>query len=142
MNIQEVMHEKPDRSSAKFEETKVLVVEDQEDMQEMMVTFLRDMGLTRVVAVDNGLQAIRHINRSIGHLDLVICDWNIPQKDGSDVLRELRLLRPDMPFLMVTGRTDMDSVFIAQKLGVTSYLSKPFSAKEFEKRLRTLMSGC
>ncbi len=124
-----------------FEDTKILIVEDQEDMREMMVTMLKDLGLSRVFAVEDGDHAIRYINTSLGHIDLVVCDWNIPKKSGTEVLKELRFLRPDMPFLMVTGRKDMDSVFEAQKLGVSAYLGKPFSAGDFEKKLRLLVRG-
>lgn len=122
-----------------FEQSKILIVEDQDDTRDMMVDMLRHIGIERVSAVADGAHAIRYINRALGHLDLVVCDWNLPKKNGSDVLKELRLLRPDLPFLMVTGRRDMDSVFEAQKLGVSGYLSKPFSAKDFEQKLRKLL---
>ena len=121
-----------------FEDIKILIVEDQDDTREMMVSMLKNIGLRKVFSVEDGAHAMRYIQHSLGHLDMIVCDWNIPEKSGVDVLRELRMLRSDIPFLMVTGRKDMDSVFEAQKLGVSGYLSKPFSARAFEQKLRLL----
>lgn len=126
-------------NSDHFSKYKILLVDDQEDMLQMMTASLRDFGITRVFTANEGDKALRIFNRSLSFIDLVICDWNLPKKSGADILREIRLIRPDIPFLMVTGRCDMDSVFVAQKLGVTAYLSKPFSPTDFEKKVKMLI---
>ncbi len=123
-----------------FEPNQVLIVEDQEDMREMIVTMLKDAGIKQVCAVGDGEQAMRCIKRSLKRIDLVICDWNIPQVTGIKILKALRELSKDTPFLMVTGRKDIVSVFEAQKFGVDGYLSKPFSPIDFEQKVKRLLA--
>ena len=54
-------------------------------------------------------------------------------------MRQLRTVDPGMPFLMITGRTDMESVVEAKSSGVTGYISKPFSPQQLEAKLRIIL---
>ena len=67
-------------------------------------------------------------------------DWNgmLRQVYNRQVLRQLRTVDPDCPFIMITGSADMDSVARARESGVTAYISKPFSAIQLEKKLRVI----
>ena len=73
-------------------------------------------------------------------MNLIICDWNMPNMNGVELLRQLRTVDPDMPFLMVTGRTDIESVVEAKSSGVTAYISKPFSSQQLEAKLRIILT--
>ena len=63
----------------------------------------------------------------------------MPKMNGVELLRQLRTVDPDVPFLMVTGRSDMESVVEAKSSGVTGYIRKPFSPAELEAKLRILL---
>ena len=73
-------------------------------------------------------------------IDIVICDWNMPKLSGIDLLKQMRSVYPDVPFLMITGRSDMDSVSLAKSSGVTAYIRKPFSPAHLEIKLRVIKS--
>ena len=59
---------------------------------------------------------------------------------GIDLLRQMRSVLPDIPFLMLTGRGDLDSVAEAKSCGVTAYIRKPFSPANLEIKLRVINS--
>lgn len=117
---------------------KVLIVEDQPDAREVLKKLLLDMGVDSVFETKDGTEALAFITASPDSVNLVVCDWNMPKMNGLDLLRQVRLSNPDMPFIMVTGRSDLDSVVEAKDSGVTGYLRKPYSAKELEAKLRII----
>ena len=63
----------------------------------------------------------------------------MPAMTGVEFLRQLRTVDPDVPFLMITGRSDMESVVEAKASGVTGYIRKPFSALQLETKLRIIL---
>jgi two-component system chemotaxis response regulator CheY len=70
--------------------------------------------------------------------DLILCDWNMPVMSGMEFFRALREKGNVTPFLMITGRSDHNSIMEARSTGVEGYLRKPFSSKQIETRLRIL----
>jgi len=73
---------------------------------------------------------------------------NIPGADNKaaavriffDLLKQIRSADPDIPFLMVTGRADQESVMEAKIDGVSAYIAKPYSVKELERKLLYLQN--
>jgi DNA-binding NtrC family response regulator len=63
----------------------------------------------------------------------------MPKLSGLDVLRQVRTVDPDMPFVMITGAADSDSVTAAKTSGVTAYIAKPFSQDEQKKKLKLVL---
>ena len=90
----------------------------------------------KVVGLEMG--ADDYIDADFDMVNLVICDWNMPRMNGVDFLRQIRTIFPDLPFLMVTGRCDKDSVVQAKMAGVTAFIKKPFSPDQLETKLRVL----
>ena len=70
------------------------------------------------------------IDSAFDFVNVIICDWNMPNMNGVEFLRQLRSVDAEIPFLMVTGRTDVNSVVEAKSSGVTAYISKPFSPQQ------------
>lgn len=68
-------------------------------------------------------------------VDIILCDWNMPQLTGMELLRQIRTCDPDMPFIMLTGLADFEAVTEAKSCGVTGYIKKPFSADQLRKKL-------
>ena len=125
-----------------FPELKVLIVEDQSDARVMLHNMLVELGVTQVFQANNGKEAMAFLDAGVEFIDLIICDWNMPEMSGMDLLRQFRTVEPDMPFLMITGRADMDSVVEAKSCGVTGYIRKPFSQTELEAKLRIIVHKC
>ncbi|MCD6259072.1 MAG: response regulator transcription factor [Helicobacteraceae bacterium] len=71
--------------------------------------------------------------------DLLILDWNLPDGEGIDLLKEIRSYDNDTPILMLSARNDVNDKVIALDNGADDYLSKPFSYVELLARIRTLL---
>jgi len=118
---------------------KILLVEDEEEARSMMREMLSDLGVTQIFEAADGREALGFLDSAFDFIDLLICDWNMPNMNGVELLRQLRSFDPSVPFLMVTGRDDMESVMEAKTSGVTAYIRKPFTPKELEAKLRIMM---
>ncbi len=121
-----------------FEKFKILVVEDQAEARAMLKEMLAELGITQVFEATDGREALRFLDSAFDFINLIVCDWNMPGMSGVDVLKQLRSVDQDMPFLMLTGRSDMDSVVEAKSAGVTAYIRKPFSPAQLEVKLRII----
>lgn len=113
----------------------VLVVEDDIDMARLIEAILRDMGATNVSRAKNGKQAIDNLRRNLHIYDLIISDWEMPEISGLELLREIRLRRPELPFLMLTVNTGSEEILAAKNARVTAYMSKPFRAGDLKKKI-------
>lgn len=119
---------------------KVLIVEDQPEARRMLREVLeQQFGILQIFESPHGEDALQFMESSLDFIDIVICDWNMPEMSGLDLLRKVRAIAPEMPFLMVTGRGDLDSVVEAKSSGVTGYIRKPFSCEQLEAKLRIIM---
>jgi DNA-binding response OmpR family regulator len=72
-------------------------------------------------------------------VNFIICDWNMPGITGINFLRQVRTTHPHIPFLMITGRADKNSVIEAKSVGVSAYIKKPFSPRQLEEKVRFLI---
>lgn len=122
-----------------LEDLKVLIVDDQNDARVLLRNMLGEIGVHQIFDASDGRQALSFIDAAFDFVDFIICDWNMPGMSGVELLRQLRTVDPDMPFLMVTGRGDMDSVVEAKSSGVTGYIRKPFSTAQFEAKMRIIL---
>ncbi len=122
-----------------FSNLRILVVDDQEDVRDMMRAFLTGFGVTQIFEASDGKAALSFFSTSEDGVDLIICDWNMPEMSGVELLKQLRVLDPDVPFLMVTGRSDMESVVEAKSSGVAGYIRKPFLPSALEAKIRILL---
>ena len=123
-----------------IEKLKILVVDDQSDMRSMVRGMLSEMGITQIFDASDGREALTFADAAIDMIDIVICDWNMPKLTGIELLRQMRSVMPKIPFLMLTGRGDLDSVAEAKASGVTAYIRKPFSPANLEIKLRVINS--
>ena len=116
----------------------VLVVEDNPRTLKLIQAVLKDMGVGQAFTATDGREAQTFLDGGGDLINLIICDWNMPRMSGLELLKEVRVSRPDMPFLMVTARGTIDSVMAAKKNGVSAYVVKPFSPAELEQKVVSL----
>ncbi|MEX1206299.1 MAG: response regulator [Dongiaceae bacterium] len=121
-----------------LKDLRVLVVEDSFQTIALIRTMLTDFGITQIYTAKDGKEALDFLGTCDELIDIVMCDWNMPRMSGLEVLRQVRTVDPDMPFLMVTGAADPDSVLAAKSNGVTAYIAKPFSANILKKKLNVV----
>ena len=119
-----------------FSGLKILIIDDQEDARAMVKQMLLDIGVTQIFEAADGREGMQFLDIADDFVDIILCDWNMPGLNGLSLLQQLRSVDPDMPFLMVTGRGDMNSVAKAKGAGVSAYLLKPFSMLDLEAKLR------
>jgi CheY-like chemotaxis protein len=129
---------KKNDASMPFNRLKVLIVEDQADARTTLRNILESFGIIHVHEVGDGEEALKFMDTAFDFVNFIICDWNMPGLSGIEFLRQLRAIDLNMPFLMITGRSDMDSVVEAKTSGVSGYIRKPFSPAQLEARLRII----
>ncbi|GJL85070.1 MAG: hypothetical protein DHS20C02_08450 [Micavibrio sp.] len=122
-----------------LKDLKVLLVEDQTEARAMIRNMLAELGITQIFEAPDGKEALQFIDSAYEFINIIICDWNMPSMNGVELLRQLRTVDPDMPFLMITGRGDLESIVEAKTSGVTGYIKKPFSAAQLEAKLRIVV---
>ena len=124
----------------KMADLKVLLVEDQSEARAMMRNMLGELGITQIFEAGNGNEAFIFVDSAFEMIDFIVCDWNMPGMTGVELLRQVRTVDASIPFLMVTGRGDMESVVEAKSSGVTGYVKKPFSLVQLEAKIRIILA--
>ena len=119
--------------------TRVLVVEDEQDIADLIKHALERDAVTQVQVVASGDTALRVANEQIP--DLILLDLNLPAIGGLEVCRLLRAKAPtkDIPIIMLTARgTESDRV-AGLDIGADDYITKPFSLRELSARVRAVL---
>ena len=121
-----------------MEKLRILVVDDEEEIRNLLQGILRDIGIVRVHLAENGEVAWQRLSRSELDYDLVISDWLMPRMDGLELLKKMRQCGSKTPFMMLTVKVTVEAVAAAKAAGVTIYLAKPFTYSDFSKKISAL----
>ncbi|MBX9720755.1 MAG: response regulator transcription factor [Candidatus Obscuribacterales bacterium] len=114
----------------------ILVAEDDKLLRNTIVDALTTEGHT-ITAAQNGSDAIALC--SIGNFDLLILDWNLPERPGIDVCKSYRQAGKAEPILFLTSRSDINDKESAFASGADDYLTKPFQLRELLVRVKALL---
>jgi DNA-binding response OmpR family regulator len=117
---------------------KVLLVDDDADLLDLMTYALRREGFTVTTAID-GQQALQRWETE--HPDIILLDGNLPKLDGFEVCRRIRH-GAKTPIIMLTARDDEGDVLRGLQMGADDYVTKPFSAKLLTARMKTVLRRC
>lgn len=101
---------------------KVLVVDDQESMREMLADLLDMMGL-EPQTVGSGAEALEEL--TAGLVDLVITDLNMPQMDGMELMKAIKSDHPELPVVVITGYGTFNTEKQVLSNGADGYIPKP-----------------
>lgn len=115
----------------------VLVVDDEADVRDLLVEFLRGMSL-KVASAKDGRTAITAIERDPDRYWLVLTDIIMPGADGLEVLQAAKAINPAVNVVIITGYASLDTAVKAVRLGAFDYLSKPFTLAEIEMMVHRL----
>ena len=113
----------------------VLIVDDEATVTRLAKTMLNDLAIAQVFVANDGREALDFLGLFEEDIDVIVCDWNMPRMSGFELLQQVRTVDPNMPFVMLTGRNDMDSIVAARDQKVSSYLLKPFSQEQLAQHL-------
>ena len=112
---------------------KVLVADDSSTMRKIILRSLQAVGVPDAAEAGDGEEAVNMFKG--GTYDLVLTDWNMPKKNGLDVIREIRAVNSTVPIIMVTTEAEKTRVLEAIQAGVSDYLVKPFTADMLREKL-------
>lgn len=115
---------------------KILVVEDNMDMQELFCTVLTDSGY-RTFPASDGLEALAIMEKE--YIDLIVADIMMPNMDGFELTKSLRDAGYDLPVLMVTAKDQFDDMQKGFRAGTDDYMIKPINMKELILRVEALL---
>ncbi len=117
------------------EQPRVLVVDDEPMVREVVAAYLQREGF-RVTEAADGAAALDRL--AAGLPDLVVLDLMLPHVDGYEVMRRLRR-RSDVPVILLTARAEEPDRVLGLELGADDYVVKPFSPRELAARVRSVL---
>ncbi len=116
---------------------KVLIVEDEKDILQLVKMYLDKEGF-RTLTAANGAEALRQARTE--HPDLVVLDLMLPEIDGLEVCKKLRLAPQTamLPIIMLTAKSEESDTVVGLELGADDYVTKPFSPRALVARIKAL----
>lgn len=129
----------------------VLLVEDSPFIRSLLINSLKILGVGTVITKDHGGEAIEFLQlvkenpmkAGVMSIDIILSDWVMSPVDGMMLLRWVRRHKdsPDrfMPFIMITGYSELEKVNQARDMGVTEFMSKPFTIKAVADKLAQII---
>ena len=122
-----------------LQQCRVLVVDDDPDVRESCKRIFHERGYA-VETASSGQEGLELARR--GYFDCALFDLKMPDMDGMEIVRRARADRADMAVLIITGYGSVDTAAEATRLGVSDYVSKPFTPQEITDAVdRAMTSG-
>jgi two-component system OmpR family response regulator len=116
--------------------TKILVVDDEEGMRDLLSDAVRLAGY-EAEALADGSAAIAWVRNN--QADLIVLDINLPKLSGFEVLENLRAQGVQTPVILLTARAEKSDITHGLRAGADDYLTKPFSLEELILRIRAIL---
>jgi len=114
---------------------RILVVDDEPHIREVICFALEKAGMTTITA-RNGKEALTAFRR--GGTDMIVLDIGMPEMDGLDVCRQVRMTS-NLPILFLSARDDEIDRILGLELGADDYVTKPFSPRELVARTKAIL---
>lgn len=116
----------------------ILVVDDFPTMRRIVRSLLKELGFNNVEEAEDGLDGLNKLRS--GNFQFVVSDWNMPNLDGLDMLKQIRAdsALKDLPVLMVTAEAKKENIIAAAQAGASGYVVKPFTAATLEEKLNKI----
>ena len=104
--------------------SKILIIEDEAAIRRVLTKIISEENEAyHVEGAEDGLLGIEMIKNN--DYDLVLCDIKMPKMDGVEVLEKAKKIKPEIPFVMISGHGDIDTAVNTMRLGAFDYISKP-----------------
>jgi len=125
------------RQTAAPEDIRVLVVDDDQLICDLLTAYLRALGVTQIDTANDGMKGINMMFNANPVYDLVLCDWNMPAKSGIDVHNAMRAAERyhHTIFMLVTAVTEASQIRSAIQEGVDDYVVKPIEQDKLAKKI-------
>ncbi len=104
--------------------SRILVIEDEAAIRRVLVKILTEENEEyKVEQAEDGAAGLNMLKKN--DYDLALCDIKMPKMDGVEVLQEAKKIKPETPFIMISGHGDLDTAVNTMRLGAFDYISKP-----------------
>ena len=117
-------------------EITVLVVDDEESILASLREALALEGY-KVITTSDSYLAIQHVAEK--DIDIIFTDLFMPELDGFEILKRIRILNPSLPVFFMTGKGSLQSIAEAERAGISGYLVKPFKIEDIIGLIRKLL---
>lgn len=117
---------------------RVMLVDDSKTMRNIQRTMLSQMGVQEMEEAQDGQDALSKIGAF--RPTLVLVDWNMPNMDGLEFVKQVRSRGFTMPIIMVTTEAEKTKVVCAIKAGVNNYVIKPFTPEVLSQRIEETLA--
>lgn len=124
------------RYSQSYERSKILIIEDDADIAQLIKLHLQDI-YQQVTIASDGLQGFQLATDE--QWDLIVLDIRLPGKDGLDVCRALRARENHTPIVILTSKSSELDRVLGLEMGADDYLTKPFSVIELAARVKAIL---
>lgn len=121
-----------------FDKYKILIVDDENEIIDILKTVLTIEGFNNIHTANTGSEAIETVKRV--RPDIVLLDIMLPDTNGYDVFKEMRL-HSEVPILFISAKTEEIDRLLGFALGADDYITKPFSAKEVAFRIKARLKA-
>lgn len=115
---------------------KLYLIDDDEELHDLLKVYFEDLQI-ELLGAETPSKGLDYLKNNV--VDLVILDLMLPEMDGFEVCKKLRLINPDLPIIMLTAKIDDFSKIIGLELGADDYLAKPFNPRELFARVKTIL---
>lgn len=104
--------------------SKILIVEDEASIRRVLTKILLDEDNSYIIEeASDGADALEKTKKD--DYDLVLCDIKMPKLDGIELLEAVKKIKPEIPFIMISGHGDLETAVNSMRLGAFDYISKP-----------------
>jgi len=111
---------------------KILLIEDDNSLGKQLKAYLEEEGYS-VALAKTAAEGTSSLDASV---KLIILDWSLPDKQGIDLLKEIKKQHEQLPVIMLTARTELVDKVVGLEAGANDYITKPFEPKELIARIR------
>jgi two-component system, chemotaxis family, chemotaxis protein CheY len=118
---------------------RALVADDSSTMRKIILRSLNALGINDVKEAGDGEQALQLFDQH--PFDLVLTDWNMPQRTGLEVIEGIRARGSKVPIIMITTEAEKRRVLDAIRAGVSDYLVKPFDTETLRAKVDKFCSA-
>lgn len=123
--------------SSKMTNCQILLVDDEHDELEAYSLLLSSMGMANIKTLSDSRKVLSTLEEM--QSPVVFLDLNMPNKTGQEVLKELKMTRPQVPVIIITADSEIETAVECLKLGAHDYLVKPINLEMFSSALRNAL---
>ena len=117
--------------------TRILIVDDMMTMRRIVYKTCQNIGFSNMTEASDGEKAWTAMTNAPTAFQLIICDWNMPNCTGIELLKRVRADArfKHTPFVLLTAESEAAQVTEAMQAGVDNYIIKPFNGKQIQTKL-------